>query len=422
MNTRTIRPARTPIDALFRAAASKSATHRALVLAALASGPSTLREPLDADDTRATREGLIALGVPIRTRSGGWIVTGCGGRVPGGGALFLGESGSSLRFLLAVAALGEKVSILDGGGRLRERPIEELARALVGLGGAIHPLDALPVQAGGKLPDGGTVRLPGGRSSQFASALLLVGAHLPAGLDLRLDRSAVSVPYVELTAETLRRFGVRVDRPEPLRWRVQPGAYAGIDVRVEGDHSSASYMLAAAAIVGGRVRVENLDPTSRQPDARLGDLLKGLGCAVRSGEEWIEVDGTGVVPGFDLDLADAPDLVPTMASIALFATGPCVLRGIGHLRLKESDRLEVLARNLRHLGRPARALADLLEIGPSTLPLRGGTITTASDHRIAMAFAVAGLRIPGVVVDDAGCVSKSNPLFWDDFRKLEGDS
>lgn len=422
MSTRTIRTTLAPLDASFRAAPSKSATHRALVTAALADGTSTLRDPLDADDTRATRNGLVGLGVPIQTSSQGWVVTGSAGAIPGGGTLALGESGSSLRFLLAVAALGRAASSLDGSPRLRERPIAELALALVGLGAAVDPVGSLPMRAGGSPPGGGSVRLAGNRSSQFASALLLVGARMPQGIDLALEAGAVSLPYVELTAEMLRGFGVRVERPEPLRFRVHPGAYRGRDVRVEGDHSSASYPLAAAAIVGGTVRVENLDPASLQPDARLGGLLEQLGCALRRGDDWIEVSATGRIPGFDVDLADAPDLVPTMAAIALFAEGPCVLRGIGHLRLKESDRLDVLARNLAHLGRPARAGVDLLEIERSSNLLRGGTITTVSDHRIAMAFAVAGLRLAGIVLDDPACVSKSNPHFWDDFRKLEGDS
>ncbi len=420
MSTRTIRKASAPIDATFTAPPSKSATHRALVAAALAAGTSTLRAPLDADDTRATRDGLMALGVPIDSRPDAWVVSGCSGQVPGGGALWVGESGSTFRFLLAVAALGGKASSLDGARRLRERPIGELSRALVTLGAVVAPFDAPPMRAGGRLPAGGAVRLDGGKSSQFASALLLVGSQLPLGLDLELASGAVSVPYIELTCETLARFGVRVDRRAQLGWRVHPGTYRGIDVRIEGDHSSASYPLAAAAIVGGRVRINNLDPASRQPDARLGDLLEQLGCAVRRGENWIEVSGTGEVPGFDLDLGDAPDLVPTMAALALFAGGPCVLRGIGHLKMKESDRLKVLARNLAHLGRPALARADRLEIGPATMPLRGDTITTAGDHRIAMAFAVVGLRLAGVALDDPGCVSKSNPRFWDDFTTLEG--
>ena len=197
-----------------------------------------------------------------------------------------------------------------------------------------------------------------------------------------------------------------------------PQDYGACDYSVEGDHSSASYFLAAACIVGGRIRVRGLLPHSAQSDAVLVDLLDSLGCEIGRGEDWVEVRGTGRIPGFDLHMGDAPDLVPTMAVLGLFADGPCAIRGVAHLRLKESDRLEMLASNLRLLGRSATAEEDRLVIGPPPGQLRGGQVPTASDHRMAMAFAIAGLRIPGVTIDDAECVAKSNPDFWRDFSRL----
>ena len=265
--------------------------------------------------------------------------------------------------------------------------------------------------------------LPAGRSSQFTSALLLIGSRLPGGLEIVLAPPAVSLPYVEVTVRVLREFGVRIERTGELRWRVSEGGYRGREFRVEGDHSSASYFLAAAAILGGRVRAEGLDPDSAQPDARLQRILHDLGCRVRSGPDWVEIEGSGRIRPFDLDLSDAPDLVPTLAVLALFADGPSAMRGVGHLRIKESDRLETLAGNLRRLGRDASTTEDALLVGPdSSRRPKGAMIETASDHRMAMAFAIAGLRIPGVTIDDADCVAKSNPDFWKDFSRLTTDS
>jgi len=418
---RCIQVATAPLSGTFRAAASKSVTHRALVAAALASGPSALIGPLDADDTRATIEGLSALGFVTRMLGGRWEIEGRGGTVPGGGSLELRASGTSSRFLTAVAGIGVRSSRLDGSERLRERPVRELARAMSGLGARLRLTSGggLPLEAGGTAFRGGRVRLSSRRSSQFASALMLIGSRLRGGLELEMSRPAVSLPYVELTARVLGEFGVAVQRTSELSWRVIEGDYRGREYPVEGDHSSASYLLAAAAVVGGRVRVEGLDPGSAQPDARLAPILGRMGCAVGSGPDWVEVEGSGRVPPFDLDLSDSPDLVPTLAVLALFSEGPTVMRGIAHLRIKESDRLALLARNLARLGRDASVCGDSLRVS-APAGLRGAVVETRSDHRIAMAFAVAGLRLEGVTIDDAGCVSKSNPGFWRDFAALEG--
>lgn len=423
MNSRTIRPAEGPPDADLLAPPSKSVTHRALVAAALADGPSAIVGPLLAEDTSVTRDGLRALGVRIEEDDGCWTVHGCSGRVPGGGRVRLRDSGTSARFLLATAALSSTPSRLDGSPRLRERPLRELAAALQRLGARVRLATqggGLPAEVGGASPRGGAVRVAAGRSSQFASALMLAGSCLPGGLDLTLDPPVVSLPYVKLTERVLRGFGVAVERLEPLRWRVGEGAYSGREYRVEGDHSTASYFLAAAALLGGRVRIGGLDPDSPQPDGCLAGILEGLGCRVVRSPEAVEVHGSGRIPAFDLAMGHAPDLVPTLAMLGLFAEGACTLRGIAHLRHKESDRLELLARNLRALGRKAQAVEDRLEIDASSATLRGDRISTASDHRMAMAFAVAGLRLKGVVVDDEDCVAKSDPRFWNRLDALRG--
>jgi 3-phosphoshikimate 1-carboxyvinyltransferase len=420
MTDRDIRPLLGPLDVELRATPSKSVTHRALIAAALASGRSSVLDPLDADDTRFTRDGLAALGVSIRTEDDRWVVEGCSGRLPGGGSLFLGESGTSMRFLTAVAALGAKPSVLDGAPRLRERPMEELASALREVGGTVElsATGGLPLRSGGSKPSGGTVRMPSGRSSQFASAMMLIAPRIEKGIDLLLEPPAVSMPYIEVTADVMRRFGAVIERPGELHWRLRPGELRGRDYRVDGDHSSASYFLASAALLGGRVRMNGLDADSAQPDARFSRILTDAGCSVTTGPDWVQVESAGPGASLDLEMGDAPDLVPTLAVLALFAEGPSELRGIAHLRHKESDRLEVLATNLRNLGRDAHAGVDRLSIGARTGPLRGSEIQTASDHRMAMAFAVAGLKLSGIKIDDPGCVAKSNPRFWEQFGRL----
>jgi 3-phosphoshikimate 1-carboxyvinyltransferase len=421
MDPRAIRTLGRPLDGVLRAVPSKSLTHRGLITAALADGRSEILNPLDADDTRVTLTGLQELGLRVECSANAWAVEGSRSDIPGGGVLQLAESGTSMRFLLALAALGQKPSTLDGSPRLRERPVDELVRALAQLGGHVEATPGgggLPVRTGSERPVGGSVTVPAGRSSQFASALLLIGSRLDRGLDLTLTPPAVSVPYIELTVGVLEAFGVAVERLQDLRWRVSPGTYKGREFRVEGDHSSASYFLAAPAIVGGRVKMESLSPDSVQADARLGRLMAEAGCDVGTGEDWVEVRGGRRYVGFDLDMGAAPDLVPTVAVLAMFAEGPSVFRGVEHLRIKESDRLETVASNLRRLGCDARAIDDRLEVRPDRSGYRGALIETASDHRMAMAFAVAGLAIEGVVIDDPGCVSKSNAEFWSQLDSL----
>jgi 3-phosphoshikimate 1-carboxyvinyltransferase len=425
VSDRSIQPVPGPLSAVVEAPPSKSATHRALVAAALATGSSTIERPLEADDTRITLQALADLGFEVAATPSGWEVAGLGGTVPGGGEIALGESGTSFRFVTAVASLGQRPSRLDGAPRLRERPVHDLASVLERLGATLKLTGGgggLPLEAGGSPVRGGVVSVSASHSSQFASALLLIGPRLDGGLELNLAPGAVSLPYIELTARVMREFGVEVERPDSLSWRVPAGDYAGRRYEIEGDHSSASYFLAAAAIVGGTVRVERLDPESEQADACLGEILETLGCSVKRDRFAIEVEGSGRIPPFDLEMSHAPDVVPTLAVLALFADGPCSMRGIAHLRIKESDRLGVLASNLRRLGREAEATEDALLVDAPGGPLHGATIETASDHRMAMAFAVAGLRIEGVVIDDPACVSKSNAGFWEDFSRIRTGS
>ena len=398
---------------------SKSATQRALVAAALAGGRSRLRHPLLADDSRHLMAALEAVG--IATRLSGPVeapeveVEGRGGAIPAAAArLSVGNAGTAMRFLTAMLALGRGDYVIDGDERMRQRPIEDLLAALRGLGAGAASLGGNgcpPVRVGGPGLQGGTTRLRGGTSSQYLSAILLAAPATPRGVLVEIEGPLVSRPYVDMTIDMMRRFGVDVETvpvgPEPNRFRVPPGRpYRPCDLEIEGDYSSASYFFAAAAITSGRVRVER--------------LLERMGCRVTQGGDWVEVEGTGSVRGIDAECGAMPDIVPTLAVVALFADGPTRITGVPHLKVKESDRIAALVGGIERLGGFAAPAADGLTVEPR--PLCGARVDTCSDHRMAMAFAVAGLRVPGVVIADPDCASKSFPGFWELFDRLASGS
>jgi len=406
---------------VLRAPPSKSGTHRALVLASLATGRSHLRGLLEAEDTEATRRALGALGVGMECGQNGCWVQGTAGRLEGGALLDARASGTTLRLLTALAALGTRSSRLGGVPRLAERPMEPLLEALRALGAHAVRIAGGPgepfIESGGKPFSGGAVEVDASASSQFASALLAIGPCLPDGIELCLRGAPVSLPYVGLTVEMLRRFGASVQE-EPPRYRVSPTGLHAADVEVEGDWSSGAYFLTAAALVGGSITVEGLQPCSRQADAAIVPLLRSCGARVGMGERGISVQGAPSLSGFDLDLRQTPDLAPTAAVLALCSEEGSVLRGVAQLRGKESDRLQAIADALTVLGRTVHLAPDLLAVEPAARPLRAGIIRTHGDHRIAMAFALAALRLPGVEVDDPACVAKSYPDFWRDLGAI----
>jgi 3-phosphoshikimate 1-carboxyvinyltransferase len=412
---RELPTARRPLDAELSAVPSKSVTHRALVAAALAEGRSEILGALQSDDIAVTVAGLRQLGVAIKScGEAAWQVDGVGAELPGGGDLQLRESGSSLRLLTAVASLGALPSQLDSEARLRERPIRPLLESLRQLGAATDPLDAtkLPFRIGGVRFAGGPVSVEASRSSQFTSALLMLGPLLAGGIELELEGEPVSSAYVDVTVQLMRRFGAEVERLSNSRYRVAPSGYVAREFTVDGDHSAASYPFAAALIAGGRVRLTHLDAASLQPDSMLSREAERFGGACSSGPGWVEVRRVGPIPAFDLSLAVAPDLVPTVAAIAAFAEGPVTIREVAHLKLKESDRLRQMRDNLVRLGCPAESDGDQIRIDGTQARWRPAVVETAGDHRIAMAFALVALRVPGIRLDDADCVSKSFPSFW----------
>ncbi len=410
------------VNAELQVPGSKSYTQRALVIASLAEGKSLLRNALVAEDTDHLVKALRLLGAQIVHSAQDVIVTGTGGRIENPGReLFLGNNGTAMRFLAGVAALGPGEITLTGDPRLCERPLQPLLEAIGSLG-----VSSTCGRAGGFPPvtvHGGTLR--GGRvlfrdieSSQYVSSILLAAPYAAGDVEVEIAGSSVSRPYVEMTLAAMKAFGVTVEKRGENLFSVRSGnRYRGCRYLVEGDLSSASYFFLAAALCGGTVRVTNTNFWTHQGDVRFLRYLKELGCGVAATDQWIEVSGGRLTAGdFSASMEDLPDMVPTLAVLAALRPGRTIIRNVAHLRIKESNRLEALVTELTKTGIRAEETGDGLVI-TGGMP-RGAEIETYNDHRIAMSFAVLGLRVPGMRIRNPGCVGKSFPGFWAELEKL----
>jgi 3-phosphoshikimate 1-carboxyvinyltransferase len=413
-----------PVAASLRPPGSKSLTNRSLICSALASGKSELLGALDSEDTRVMVNALQQLGIPLSADfdSGRIVVEGLGGLVPAStAALDLRNSGTSIRFLTALCTLGHGRFVLDGIERMRQRPIGDLEKALNQLGGDVRSRDGFPpVEVHGKGLRGGTARIRCSDSSQFLSAMMLV---LPCAREftvLKTEGELVSQPFVTMTASVMRAFGVDVMQlPDIGEYSVDPRhQYFASRYSIEPDASAASYFWAAAAITGGTVTVQGLDENSVQGDIRFVRLLEEMGCDVDFDPQGVTVSGFARY-GIEADLNDVPDTAQSLAVVAAFAEGPTTIRGIAHNRLKETDRIANLATELRKLGSHVEVLPDGLHIDPRGT--RPATIETWNDHRMAMAFSIAGLRQAGVVILNPECVAKTFPGFFHYLKRLAGD-
>lgn len=418
---REIRP-REQVEATVSLPGSKSLTHRALIAGALAAGESLVTNALVSEDTRLTAQALRKLGAGIDWEDATVRIRGTGGRLqPVAEPLHFGNSGTSHRFFTALVSLGQGEYFLTGTPRLCQRPVGELLAALklLGVKAESQRGDGCPpviVQGG---LTGGHTRLSGQVSSQYLSALLLIGPLAPLGVEVEITGELVSRPYVDLTLEVMTAFGISFFRRGYRFFQVPGGqAYEPREYAVEGDASSAAYFWAAAAVTGGRVTVANLSMDSTQGDIDFLSVLARMGCHLESSPAGLTVVG-GPLIGITVDMSAMPDQVPTLGVVAAFAQGETVITGVGHLRHKESDRLAAVATELRKMGGEAEETADGLIIRGGR-PLHGAIIHTYDDHRLAMSFAVAGLKVPGVVIEDPGCVAKSFPEFWRYWRRLEG--
>ncbi len=400
---------------------SKSYTHRSYIAAALSDGPCRIANALRSEDTELTLDCLRQLGTIIEERKDDrLVVIGCGGRF---GAVdqpvALGNSGTSMRLLTAVAALGQGRITLTGSDRLQQRPIQELLDALNGLGISARSIagnGCPPVEVIGSPIAGGRTRVDCRVSSQYLSALLLIAPFARDVVEIEVSRGLVSRPYVDMTIDVMEQFGIQVGRSGYERFAVAAGQrYQALDLTVEPDCSQAGYFWAAAAVTGGSVKVRGTRFASRQGDVQLAECFGQMGCKVEEEKDGIRVSGRPL-KAITVDMADMPDQVPTLAVVAAFAEGTTVIENVAHLKAKESDRLGAVASELTRMG---------IEVtrSDSGLTVRGGQpnaadIDTYDDHRIAMSFAPAGLVVPGIRIKDEMCVAKSFPNFWEVFAQL----
>jgi 3-phosphoshikimate 1-carboxyvinyltransferase len=400
---------------------SKSYTHRALIMGALGTGPTTILHPLYAEDTLLTINALRILGIPIGVHPDRVIVSGCNGKFPDSknSVLDLDNSGTSLRLITPLALLCRHPVILTGSRRMQERPIGPLAQALQSLGGSIKFLKNEgypPLSVSGQLR-GGKVIIDGTISSQFISSILIAAPYAETGVEVIIPSPPVSGSYLDITADVMGAFGAGIQREGYTRFSVSNTfRYTGRTYAIEGDFSSASYFFAIAAICGGSVTVKNLVPGSVQGDRRFPDVLGSMGCTVTCSGDAVTVERTGELHGITVDMSSSPDTVQTLCMVAAMAKTPTTISGISHLKFKESDRITGTAERLKALGGDVQIGDDRITICPA--PLHGGVIDPDNDHRTAMSFAVLGLGIGGISITNAECVNKSFPGFWDAIREV----
>ena len=402
---------------------SKSYTNRALIIAAMADGKSTLRGALVSDDTRVARAALESLGIRVEFADGTFGVHGMGGRLNEPDApLFLGNSGTATRFLTAMMTLQGFPSLITGNERMQERPIADLLTALNELGADVvseRDNGCPPVRVGATRLRGGRATVSGAISSQFLSALLMAAPYARQDVMLEVRDTLVSIPYVDLTLDIMARFGVEVKHDAYRLFRI-PGrqVYAARDYDIEGDASSASYFWGLAALLGQSMCVTNVPPDSVQGDTRFLQVLERMGCAVTRRRGWHVAGPRQLKPLGEIDLNALPDAAMTVAVLAAFCNGEARLRNIGNLRVKETDRLHALVTELRKIGAAVTELPDGLQVQGDPAALHGAEIDTYDDHRMAMCFGMAGARLPGIRIREPDCVAKTYPGFWDDLRRI----
>jgi len=417
----TVHPVRGVLDRTVDVPGSKSITNRALICAALASDESVIENIAPGDDTGAMIAALSALGAAI-TRNGGEVRVASPIDLAGAQELTLNANlaGTTARFMVAVAALRSGNTIVTGEAPLLRRPMRGLLEALTSLGAGVEYLGEqwhLPVRVSSGTKKSGEVSLPADVSSQFVTALMLIAPCVEGGLTIRLTGRVISLPYIQMTVEVMRSFGSRVELDGDLI-TVPGGGYTGQSFEIEPDASSASYPLAAAAIVGGRVRVRGITDSSSQGDAQFAAILGLMGCDVEYQSSGVTVsrDTNTVLQGIEIDMSDMSDLVPTLAVVAMFAKTPTRIMGVGFIREKESDRLGDLALEMRKVGGVVDVTDDGLVVSPSAIHF--GVVDTHHDHRLAMALALVGLVCDGVQVNDPEVVSKSWPNYFEMISEL----
>ena len=408
------------LQATITVPGSKSYTNRALLIAGLTDGECRLEKPLVSDDTKYMIRALKAFGISVQEEKEAFIVSGKGGKLSAPGEdIFIGNAGTTMRFLTTFSALVPGKTRLDGDERMRQRPLADLLHCLTQMGvkavsangNGCPPIDI----AGGEVP-GGEVQLAGDKSSQYLTSILLSAPYFKNDTNILIQGDLTSKSYADITLDIMKTFGVHVDNEGYQRFKVKAGdRYKAQTYRVESDWSSASYFLAAAAVTGGEMTLTDINPHSVQGDAQFTSVLEKMGCRLEKRSHSLHFKGNPL-RGITINMNNMPDAVQTLAVTALFAEGETVIQGIGNLRIKETDRILALANELTRLGAEVEAGEDYLVIRPGDY--RGAEIETYDDHRMAMSFAVAGLKIQGVRIKNPTCVEKSFPDFFQRFANL----
>jgi 3-phosphoshikimate 1-carboxyvinyltransferase len=408
-------PLDAPVDATVPVPGSKSVTNRALLIAALANGSSTITNTLFSDDSYWLMHALVRLGFAVRAnrKTGETSMSGENGTIPERDLeVFVANAGTVARFLPPALALGEGPYVVDGTPRMRERPVGDLVDAMRLLGAGVGYVEEdgrFPLRVEGGGLRGGTARVRAESSSQFVSGLLIAAPYAEEPVRLEVE-GREEWPYVGITEEVMRAFGVEVGRGE-ARYAVEPGVYRAREYEVEPDASAASYFMAAAAVTGGRVRIPGLGAGSPQGDLRFAEVLGEMGCEVKTGEDHVEVRGPDRLRGVEVDMNAFSDTMMTLGAIAPFASTPTVIKNVKHTRYQETDRISAVARELGRLGISVEEGRDGLRITPGTV--RPAVVETYGDHRMAMAFAVTGLVAPGIRIRDPAVVTKTFPDYFD---------
>ncbi|HCR72375.1 MAG TPA: 3-phosphoshikimate 1-carboxyvinyltransferase [Anaerolineae bacterium] len=411
-----------PLNATVRVPGSKSITNRALLIASLANGTTKLTNALFSDDSKYFSQALQTLGFDMQLDEANheMTVTGLGGKIPAKKAeLFIGNAGTAARFLSAFLTLGNGEYVIDGEPRMRERPIGDLIDSLKQLGVKIEAENNCPpvkILASGL--SGGKTKIAGDISSQFLSALLMVAPYAKSPIEIELITELNSKPYVDMTIEVMKEFGVEIQRQNYSLFTIYPSTYLPItNYQIESDASAASYFFAAPAICGGNVTVENISHKSLQGDVAFVDVLQKMGCVVTESDNSITINRPSSIVGIDVDMRDIPDTAQTLAAVAPFANSPTRIRGIASARVKETDRVSATCNELKRLGVQVDEHEDGMTIYPCQ-DFQPASIKTYNDHRMAMAFSLMGLRFDGVTIENPACVSKTFPNYYEVLESL----
>jgi len=423
MSTLEIIPISHALQAAVRVPGSKSMTNRALLVAALSTDKTRLTNALSSDDTQIFAGALQTLGFDVRSDPAQMeiSITGLGGHIPAKQAsLYCGNAGTAARFLSAFLTLGYGEYLLDGDERMRQRPIGDLVSALTQLGASVEmpPSNCPPVKIMASGLSGGQTQIAGDISSQFLSALLMVAPYAQHPVEINVTTGLNSKPYVDLTLAIMCDFGVEIERRGYESFAIHPAMYLSKGIYpIESDASAASYFFAAPAICKGTVRVENITRRSKQGDIAFLDVLQKMGCTIMEGADYIKVTGPAELQGIHADMRDIPDTAQTLAAVAPFASTPTTISGIKSARSKETDRVSATCSELARLGVQVEEHADGLTIHPCK-SIHPAMVKTYNDHRMAMAFSLIGLRVPGLTIENPGCVSKTFPNYFDVLETL----